>query len=258
MKRHFGWFAVLLGACTNKHLDMGSQQDGGHGLSGKPGPTSESCENGPQLPILGVWEGYVENYSFLSGSDAVRLHITNANDTLVCGTVVLGDPTTPPPLTDPHTAYPPGRFDPPHLIDAWDSTGLLLVYAEGFVLPIANSKVTGSRVQFGANWLQPWEPWCAQQTPVAQPAPPGVPPTEYTCNGAGDPACSHKGAHCGTNMLCSGICSCTAQQCTASGLSHRPECKWLNFDLQVRGSDVSGSVKRACAGVNNVHFARVR
>jgi len=253
MKRHFGWLAVLLGACTNQHLDVGSQ-DGGTGLVGKPGPTSESCENGPQLPIVGMWEGYVENYSFISGSDAVRINITNANDTLVCGTVVLGDPTTPPPVTDPHTAYPPGRFDPPHLVDSWDNSGLLLVYAEGFALPIANSKVTGSRVQFGANWLQPWEPWCAQQPPV-----PGG-PQGYQCSTADDPACPAKGTpgHCGKTLLCSGICTCTDQQCTAGGNIDRPDCSWVKFDLQVRGSDVSGSVKRSCAGVNNVHFARVQ
>src|SRR5688572_9769558 len=137
MKRYVGCLVVLLGGCGNPPLDLGSQ-DGGQPVAGKPGPTSESCENGPQLPIVGTWEGYIENYSFISGSDAIRVTVTNANDTLICGTVVLGNPTTPPPVTDGNTAYPPGRFDPPNLLTGWDGTGLLLVYAEGFILPIEN------------------------------------------------------------------------------------------------------------------------
>jgi hypothetical protein len=43
--------------------DGGYDGSGGHGGgSGSAPDDAEACRNGPQLPIVGAWLGYIENY----------------------------------------------------------------------------------------------------------------------------------------------------------------------------------------------------
>jgi hypothetical protein len=261
MRRMLGLFVgVVLGGCGSEKLDVGSQGvqqadgglDAGQVVMGKPGPTNESCENGPQLPILGKWDGYIENQTWVSGSDAVHVTITNANDTLVCGTVVLGDGPPPAPIVDRHPAYPDdGRFAPSNLPTRWDDQGTLVPFAEDFVLTLANSKVAPPRIQFGANWVLPWKDWCELQPPV-----PSI-PYQYQCDIRDDAPCTDPatGMRCGRELLCTEVCVCTADKCSAG--ERRDDtlpCNWLDFDLRFEGSAANGSMKLGCTSVNNVHL----
>jgi hypothetical protein len=257
MRRHIWVWGLLFCGCASNTLDVGSH-DGG--VMGKPGPTSESCENGTQLPIVGAWTGYIENQKWASGSDVIHMVITNANDTLACGSISLGTAPPPAPATDPNVGYPPGEFDPMHTPAGWDIS-TFIDYAEGFVMPIAQSSVMGTRLQFQANWTSTWDTWCAIQTPI--PSSPPLPggPQGFSCVdpvGTDDTGChSSSGGvfvDCGKFMLCeAGLCACTAQGCQLGQVN----CDTLNFDMQVAADVGTGSVALGCAGVHNVHFSRV-
>jgi len=244
----WGWVFLVCG-CTGTKLDLGMHDAG----MGKPGPTSESCENGPQLPIVGSWTGYVENQKWASGSDVIHMTITNANDTLACGSISLGDKPSPPPATDPTMSYPPGEFDPTRTPEAWDIS-TFIDYTEGFVMPSTQGKVSGTRLQFQVNWASTWDAWCGLQTPVADFT------GRFSCldSGSIDDAGCHSSTgelvDCGRFMLCAGgaFCDCTAQWCQA----WHQNCDTLDFDMQIAADAATGSVALGCAGVHNVHFAK--
>jgi hypothetical protein len=245
-KTIWGWVFLVCG-CMGSKLDLGAHDAG----MGKAGPTSESCENGPQLAIVGSWTGYVENQKWASGSDVIHMVISNANDTLACGTVSLGDKPPPPPATDPTTGYPPGEFDPTHTPMSWDAS-TFINYAEGFVMPMADGKATGTRLQFQTNWAASWDSWCALHRPMADVT------GRFSCLASGviDDAGCHSSTgelvDCGLFMLCGSFCDCTAQACQA----WHENCDTLDFDMQIAAGVGSGSVALGCAGVHNVHFSK--
>jgi hypothetical protein len=253
MRKAIWSWGLLFCGCMGSKLDLGAHDAG----MGKPGPTSESCENGQQLPIVGSWTGYVENQKWASGSDVVHVVITNANDTLVCGSISLGDAPPPPPATDPSVAYPPGAFDPTHTpATGWSDT-TFLNYAEGFVMPMAQGTVTGSRLQFQTNWASNWDGWCGLQTPLSMTGLDGT-GLQYSCLLAGgiDSAGCHSSdgslVDCGKFMLCESFCECTAQGCHA----WHENCDTLNFDMQVASDTATGSVDLGCQDVHNLHLSK--
>ena len=249
MRKTIWAWGLLVCGCMGSKLDLGAHDAG----MGNPGPTSASCENGPQLPIVGSWTGYVENQKWASGSDVIHMVIANANDALACGSISLGDKPPPPPATDPTTSYPLGEFDPTHLPMYWDPS-TFIDYTEGFVMPMAQGKVTATRLQFQANWASTWDAWCALQTPIA------VGTGDFSCLGSAsiDDAGCHSSTgelvDCGRFMLCAqgGFCVCTAQGCQAQ----QPDCDTLDFDMQIAADAATGSVALGCDGVHNVHFSK--
>jgi hypothetical protein len=258
MKPGLWTLAVLAaGGCLGRNVDVGSQ-DAGPTEMGNPETTNEPCANGPQAPILGAWTGYVENQKWASGSDEIRMVITGANATQICGTVSLGSAPAPAPPSDPTVAYPPGEFDPTGTPGSWDNQGSLIKYAEGFVMPIAGAKIAGKRLTFQANWALPWKPWCALQTPVDVSVA-GNGPT-FAC--VGNVGTDDTGCHlvpsgtlidCGTLLIAGSICTYTPQGCTAGDQA----CDSLSFDMQVSGDSTSGSVALGCTGVHNIHLSRI-
>ena len=117
--------------------------------------------------------------------------------------------------------------------------------------PIANSKVAPPRIQFGVNWVLPWKAWCELQPSISSAG-------RFSCDFNDDAACTDGTMHvqCGRDLLCSGICVCTASGCSAGERNDTLPCNWINFDLRFEGSAASGSMKLGCVGVNNVHLQR--
>ena len=103
---------VTLASCATTAVDVGSNQPGDD--AGYPTPVDDdgwpveaACARGTQLPIVGTWDGWIENKRLPSGSDAIRLVITHANADHVCGTVTLGLEQPPwPSVRDPELPYP--------------------------------------------------------------------------------------------------------------------------------------------------------
>ncbi|HVZ85974.1 MAG TPA: hypothetical protein VHG72_03345 [Polyangia bacterium] len=160
------------------------------------------------------WDGYVEAYTFMSGSD--RLRVTIAADG--SGTVRAGDIDVIAPPTDPNVGYPPGPMDPvPNRL------------REGFLYPIRAVQVQADRIQFGIDQDEIYAAWCALQTPVLRSSPDaGADAAVYGClpnlgyiGGSTDcallePDGTQQPVDCVKLAMCEGpqICSCTATACS--------------------------------------------
>jgi hypothetical protein len=236
---------ALSAACGSPQpINVGSNDGGGSGGSG-PGPApddTDACRNGAQLPIVGVWEGYIENLKFASGSDAIRVAVTSATSAQACGKVTLGKGTPPAPATDPDIAYPPGYkpigADPDDAFFSIDRT-------EGSPLSMVAGTAEATRFKFGADWYELWQSWCALQTPI-----PAMGGASFGCLGAEGGAISDQGCFarvgdqmvpldCGKYLLCStsNKCTCTMTSCRVERIA-----RWA-FDLRITGDQAAGSVK---------------
>jgi len=200
--------------------------------------------------FIGTWVGYVENHTFSSGSDAIK--ITLAPGTAVGslqGTVVLGKGDPPPPPQDPEVGYPQGLDDDLHPY---------LPY-EGFVYTCLSPTVPQQkRLKFTIQLEELWKAWCELQTktyPFAE-SYQCVPPGAFHHSSQGctlDNALTgaKEAVDCGKWTLCSagmGVCSCTATSCTVDLKGG------ASFDLSLSGNELS-SVK-GLSGVNNVKLTR--
>jgi hypothetical protein len=285
LQRRTGFLVVttvaLVAGCTGKKLDVGgnaggagpattgggpvstgggSPGTGGSTSGGQPGrgwPSEDECAGGAQLPIVGTWQGYVENFEFFSGSDAVDLVISHANASNVCGKLTFGMGTPPPPPTDPDVGYPPGEFDggapfPP----SREVRGF-----EGVPMTLLEGHVSDPRLQFKTTTSELWRAWCELQTPYRQEAPGEESymcvPFAHQYRYSPDTGCiidSPSGGvpvDCGKLVLCShGICFCTASGCTADPTGE------ITFDLRVSGNQMTGSVSLSGAP-HNLYLTRV-
>ena len=247
---------ILAGGCAleRNDIDVGSNDAGGV----HPGPDdTEACRNGPQLPIVGRWEGYIENFKLASGSDVLRFTVSSATSAQVCGKVTLGTAAPAPPPTDPDVGYPAGY--------PWLVTGVLrrptLGMAEGFPMTIVEGSASSRRLRFTADWREFWKSWCKLQTRFQDPN-----NRNYQCVPAESfqtslDACFFPdkmgGAvdmDCGKVALCKFACACTEGGCTSQA---GPQ---LTFDLRISGDEASGSVNIADGvlgtGLHNVHLTR--
>jgi hypothetical protein len=100
----------------------------------------------------GVWTGYLENFSFASGSDAIAITIAVGSDGTPSGTVVLGTGEAPAPPTDPNTAWPP------------NVGASSLVALEGFPYEAGELRWEATRLRFTLSRWSPWHQWCRLQT----------------------------------------------------------------------------------------------
>lgn len=256
-----GLIASLTACGSPRPIDVGSNDAGGYGGSvGGSGPApddSDACRYGAQLPIVGVWEGYIENYKLASGSDFIRVAVTSATSAQACGKVTLGKGTPPPPATDPDVSYPPGYVhDPSGPVDAFFSVDR----AEGFPLSVVAGTADAARFKFGADWYELWQSWCALQTPV----PVQNSTTGFGCANVGEfgelGCATHVGGQpvpidCGKLLLCteSNKCTCTMTSCRIERTS-----RWT-FDLRLTGDQAAGSVKTDVgAGLYNVYLTRTK
>jgi hypothetical protein len=232
-------------------VDVGTS--GGAGAI-PPWPSDANCQSGVQLPIVGVWDGYVENLAFASGSDAVHVTITAANDTEVCGHVAWGQGVPPPPPTDPNVGYPPSFVDASRNGGAAGAPGFEV--AEGFPMTVLNGHATSARVQFQVAQKEFWRAWCEMQTPYPAQARGDlylcVPNIGWTGVPNGCALSNGQPIDCAKLELCNRqICACTASGCTVSPAGD------VNFDLHVQTADkLTGSA--TLMGLHNVYLDRAR
>jgi hypothetical protein len=272
MKRSYLAFLVVFGACDKDHqLGVVDPADSGiDSLNSNTLPTSSDAgvstqadlQVGPdaqayvgsdakaigQLGPSQSWTGYIENYQFSSGSDAIKLTFAADSAGQVVGTVLFGNGTPPPQATDPNTGYPPGF--------AAMNTYTSGYWVEGFTYSTASGTAASSRLRFSVSSNELWSGWCALQTPIDD----GgmcVPNWGGSClNGQ----CSQTNPATGQTIdvdrgkfeLCfmSHVCLCSTMACVAD-LSGGG----ASFDLTISGTNAFGSTA-GDLGDHNVHFTK--
>jgi hypothetical protein len=198
--------------------------------------------------LIGKWDGYIENFHFDSGSDAISIVVQSGEGTEFAGTVQLGNQPLLAPPTVAESMYPP--------LSALESPLYAEVTAiEGFEYTLLDGVLTDTRMRFGLRQTEVWQAWCELQTPVLEQAPDGYGCLPNWGYNIGEDACSQLdpasglevARDCGQLTLCQKlhICECTSEQCGArSGVSH-------TFDLVVDENRADGS-----GTFGNMHLAR--
>jgi hypothetical protein len=240
--------AILAAGCDNNHL-LGAV-DGGPQPPERDSGTLPGVDAGPDLPRTSgsqSWTGYVENYQFLSGSDAVKIAFASDSAGQVTGTVILGNGTPPSPATDPDVGYPPGfKTQQPVVVGAPN------YLAEGYAYPMHSATLVGQRLRFGVGLQDLWGGWCALQTPA-----PGSGSCLPNWGGLSSPTgCSltnpDTGAvvpvDCGKFNLCrlTMVCQCDASECQVRDVGVS-----MMFDISIDNDRADGSMD-----TRNVHFTR--
>lgn len=203
--------------------------------------------------IDGVWTGYFENFSFASGSDAVRLTVGKDAQGQATISVVLGSGTPPAPPTDPTKTWP---------IALADKTQSLPTFIEGYSYPAYDITWSAGRLQFKLASKDPYGAWCGLQTSYALKDQPG----RYNCipgiaGGSGwntDPTMPICWANdgstmttvpCGQYLVCGLTSTCS---CNASGCGATPAHDY-SFDLTFSFGKGNGSA--ILGSSHNVHVS---
>jgi hypothetical protein len=209
-------------------------------------------EVGPLGPVQS-WTGYVENYTFPSGSSVIHLtYATDANGN-VAGQIVFGQGAPPPPATNPNVGYPPAIDSYAFFANSSPLGPLTLYIAEGYSYALDLGTLVSDRLRFDVPLNQLWAGWCALETSsTCPPLNATADPSTQTCSqdttAAGDPM----PIDCGKAVLCGRVLS--PCDCSGSGpckLSTRENSQ--AFDIFVTGETASGSSTLG-GGTPNVHF----
>lgn len=162
-------FAAISG-CGNTRTLIGTQDDGGAvavgigpdgGLCSTPDASSPAVAGDQPFTIpaalKGVWQGYFEGYTLMSGSDVVTLTLGTGSDGVDRIDVVMGVGPPPNPPTDPAALWPP---------QTGNGLGLPFVptYIEGFSYAAHGVVWQGDRLTFNIESYEPWDPWCKAQS----------------------------------------------------------------------------------------------
>ncbi len=192
------------------------------------------------------WEGYVEAYTFPSGSDRVRVTLDEAGN----GWLRLGDAEEPAPPTNPDVGWPEGFF-------VLDQHGQMIrttwEVLEGLRYPISGAVVEQERIRLTVDTFDPFRAWCELQT--SYPGQQGH-DEEYGClsvsgfsaGGAAennvcvlleDGEVDWTPIDCVKAHLCSGLtCACDETGCTSGDGSSVP----LDAALSDDGKSLVGSI----------------
>lgn len=234
--------------------EAGAQGVGGSG-GAQAAPTNgvDASAVGPLGPTQS-WIGYVENYTFPSGSDVIKLSFAYDSNGQVVGQVILGNGTPPAPATDPNVGYPPGFTGP-----IYEPTEI-----EGFAYSIVGGTLAGSRLRFTIEGTEPWAGWCALQTPPSDGSSGCLPnlsraeisqaQCSYTTTSGATSA-----VDCGKWYLCEGPMGTSAASvcfCTSTGCGARPGLFPTSFDMFLANGAASGSMVGSAVGQTpyNIHF----
>jgi hypothetical protein len=232
-------------------LSMFSPSPTGAAGTGASGAAGVKIMAGPLGPPT-TWTGYVEDYTFRSGSDALTMTFGTDAKGIVKGTIVLGAGTPPPPATDPNIGWPAGVVD---LTLFSNGDGYV---AEGYTYAYDGGSFDTHRLRFTVNLWQLWAGWCALQTPPVDGSTGCIP----NWGGSVTPnACSLQNPSTGANVpidctklaLCLGSPACT---CNASGCTNSDNSDTLSFDLFVTDDTASGTIDGVVVGKNNIHFVK--
>lgn len=190
------------------------------------------------LANRGTWSGYVENFSFISGTDDLRLTIDVDASGDISGTVTLGGASAPPPATTPAVGWPAGYAYGTH-------AGL--EYAEGYAYRTSAVRWQSLRLRTQLATNEAWNDWCVMQTPYRVPqdntyfcvslqssvtlSPP--------CQTLGDAGAPNTIVDCGKLGLCvlEG-CTCTSSGCAATELGAN-----VFVDVALNGDKGDGSIR---------------
>jgi hypothetical protein len=198
-----------------------------------------------QLGPLESWTGYIENYHFASGSDAIKLTLANDPSGQLAGSVVFGSGTPPAPATDPNVGYPPG----------FSMSSIIAEPTEGFSFAITSGSLVSNRLRFAINGFQLWEGWCALQPAPTDGSDMCVPNWGGGSDGDAcyqvDPAGTRVAVDCGKVSLCfmNRVCACSPAGCVANAGME------VTFDMFEVDGTASGSVA-GNIGEHNVHFTK--
>src|SRR5262245_11819732 len=100
--------------------------------------------------LIGDWQGYIENYQFPSGSDAIVVAVQSGQGSQIGGHVVFGAGQPPQKPTDPNVGPPGVTHDPAKLFLPW----------EGFAYTILQSSLTDTRLRFSIKTREVFKAWC--------------------------------------------------------------------------------------------------
>jgi hypothetical protein len=208
------------------------------GCSSGPVSLGDGPPDGGQ-PATVAWTGYIENFHFDSGSDAIAIQITSMSPPLT-GTVLLGAGPELPPPSDPDVGYPPG-------FGQTEQSSANLPY-EGFHFTITQGEVSADRIRFHIGQGEIWKDWCALQPPVLID---GSDPPRYDClqntsaSMTGNTCMAgEEPIDCGKLVICriNHACVCTADSCTAR------KGRDVSFDLALVTGGAHGSVEGLPSG----------
>jgi hypothetical protein len=159
------------------------------------------------------WDGYVEAYTFRSGSDRVRVSIDQSGE----GFLQVGEGDALPLPTDPAIGWPP-MLEPNELFSRF-------LY-DGVRYPLGSVRIESARIRFEIETHAAFATFCEMQTPVENSFNPGL----YGCfetNGyreTTDGGCivdrpdgSEEPVDCAKVIICSYAgCACDASSCTSA------------------------------------------
>jgi hypothetical protein len=206
-------------ACSVVCLGVGCSSDGDVNVGDG---TPVNIDKSKLEAYAGSWDGYVEAYTFPSGTDRVRVVLdVNGNGHLQVGDGALAPPPADPDVSYPdalrayYTQHPPMESPFPNL---WD----------GLDYPVAGARTESERIRFSIDPVAApgFKQWCELQTSIAYVA--DVNPTYYTscphmghyqtetgCTYSPDMGQTELPVDCGRLVLCS-ACACTESSCTIS------------------------------------------
>jgi hypothetical protein len=196
-----------------------------------------------------AWDGYVEAYTFPSGTDRVRVTLDEDGS----GWLKIGDGDELAPPTDPDVGWPEGVYDAK--AERFPGSDLM----EGVRYPITGAVVEEERVRLSIDPYDVFEAWCELQTSYLRTNqyPKGYGCTQEGGYGYGNGVCSvgetEEGepsiVDCGKAILCaSAVCACDQAGCTAGDGPSAPFDAALSDD----GQSLTGSIV-----LPNVEGARI-
>lgn len=144
--------ALFLNACLGP-AEVGEESDSAD--AGDGDGDGDGDEGEPSVPddvgdLAGTrWEGYFEggvDVTLVFGRDGA-------------GSILYGEDKNLDPPTDPDVGY---------FCEGDEQSCLVYQLNEGWPYPISDAEVSGRRVEFTVPLADPWEEWCALQTPHVQ------------------------------------------------------------------------------------------
>ncbi|MBN1611772.1 MAG: hypothetical protein JW940_34380 [Polyangiaceae bacterium] len=202
-----------------------------------------------------AWNGYVEAFSFPSGSDRVRVTLDEQGD----GWLQIGDVEQLAAPTNPDVGWPEGVFG----IRSEVTPGMDLM--EGVRYPITGAVVQQERIRLSVDPYDAFKAWCELQTSVLHQ---GEVPARYGCSlNAGYGWNEEDGGvctvgtdngesipiDCGKAIICAGsVCACDETACTAGDGDSVPFDAALDDD----GQSLTGSIVLPDVGARIVRLQR--
>ena len=262
-----GYVCCDSGKCASSEAACNAGSAGASGIAGTTGSVGHGGSGGggsagsgaPLVPsevvaeVAGLWTGYMEGFTFPSGSDKVMISIVATPGEYAQVTVWFGDAPQPLPPTDPNVAWPDENVLSHHTaLEGWPYQALDLSYES-------------PRLRFSISRWSPWQDWCFMQTPVPNPnlgwACVAAPPIT---NSSGQNVLDAQG-NCLTNTtppmpvdcakafpLCMGtppICHCDMNVCYAEDLR-------FTFDVALRNGVGDGSTTLPFGAATNIRLEK--